>query len=102
MNKFTCHAPGLYTDSTDRWVISREDNGTWYSIRRCLGYGLLLDGVTLFPDMGANWHGDYNSLAAAKLAVLEMVADNYDPALEPGEAWTLANNAPHMEAADAR
>ena len=89
--KFTRHAPGLYTDATDRWIISREDRG-WYSIRRCLGYGPLLDGVTMFPDMGAIWYGDYFSLEEAKTAVLQMVANDYDPILDTNDAHRLADN----------
>lgn len=86
--KFTRWAPGLYTDHTNSWVISREDTRSWYSIRACLGLGTLLDGVTLFPDMGSIWHGDYHSLADAKQAVELMLATNQQPTLDNCDRWT--------------
>lgn len=89
--KFTRHAPGIYTDSTDRWVINRQGRN-WYSIRRCLGYGKCLDGATLFPDMSGIWYGDYTTLADAKNAVLQMVADGFNPQLDWRDAIVLEEN----------
>lgn len=78
MNKWTRYAPGLYVDPSQQWVISREDRN-WYSIRACLGFGYLLDGVTLFPDMGGDWYGDYNTLARTKAEVERMVTEGVKP-----------------------
>ena len=93
--KFTRHAPGIYTDATNRWVISCEGRN-WYSIRRCLGFGPLLDGVTMFPDMGGVWYSDHRTLADAKAEVLKMVADGFDPELPAGDANIMATNAERM------
>lgn len=87
--------PGLYVDSTNTWVISREDDRNWYSIRACLGWGLMLDGVTFFPDMGSVWHGDFWSLEEAKRAGEKMIAEGVEPRLEPCEKWQRSMNARH-------
>ena len=59
---------GLYVSPTGKWVINHEGPG-WYSVRELIGWGPLLDGVTMFPDSGDIWYGDYKTLAEAKASV---------------------------------
>lgn len=78
MISFKRYAPGLYVDSTETWVISREQRN-WYSIRKFLRLGPTLSGE-MFPDYGSIWYGDYSTLAEAKTAVTEMITDGFMPA----------------------
>jgi hypothetical protein len=66
--KWTRVCPGLYVDPSGKWIVSREGRG-WYSVRELTGWGRLLDGVTMFPEYGDIWYGDYFSLADAKASV---------------------------------
>lgn len=77
---FKRYAPGLYVDSTQQWVISRDCEATgnysaFYTIRKLLGFGPMLDGVTIMPDYDAVHHGEAYSLADAKRKVVAMVAE---------------------------
>lgn len=83
--------PGLYVDPTGRWVVSREERGL-YSIRACLGWGPLLDGVTLMPDYGGQWHGEYRTLAEAKWSVDLRNSVGEVPTLDTREQYRLEDN----------
>ena len=68
---FKRYAPGLYVDSTNTYVISRDVEATGayralYTIRRLTGFGTCLDGVTIMPDYSDVIETDTHSLAHAK------------------------------------
>lgn len=72
--KWTRVLPGLYTDSTDRWVITEDERSFW-TVRVLLGWGPSLSG-TMFPDYGGTFYGEAHTLAGAK-AIVERWGDNY-------------------------
>lgn len=81
--------PGLYVDSTNQLVISNEGRN-YYSIRRLVRWGVLLDGKTLFPEYGSVWLGDYRTLAEAKQAVIRMLEEQPvwgEDCMTPSEVW---------------
>lgn len=88
---------GLYVDPSETWVVNNEERG-WYSIRAFLGWGPLLDGTTMFPDYGSIWHGDYRTLAEAKMVVEQMVLNGETPALEPADLYRLEDNLARADA----
>ena len=76
---FRRYAPGLYVDSTNSWVITRDVEATGsykalYTIRECIGFGPLLDGVTMFPDYGDIIRGEYHLLAECKADIEQRIA----------------------------
>lgn len=75
--KFKRACAGLYVDSTETFVISREARNL-YSIRLFLNWGATSDGTPM-PDYGHIWYGDTITLAEAKLDVEEMVQQNFVP-----------------------
>lgn len=75
---FKRYAPGLYVDSTETWVITRDQDATsthkaTYTVRQCEGLGYLLDGITLFPDYGNMIWAQTTTLTQAKQAVSNLL-----------------------------
>lgn len=73
---FKRYAPGLYVDSTQTWVISRDieatgSYGALYTIRELFGFGPLVDGVTMFPDYSHKIMAEFDSLADAKADIIK-------------------------------
>jgi len=72
---FKRYAPGLYVDSTNTYVISRDVEATGayralYTIRRLTGFGTCLDGVTIMPDYSHIIESSSWSLADAKKCII--------------------------------
>ena len=79
--KFRRYAPGLYVDSTNTYVISRDVEATgsyraFYTVRRLLGFGPCLDGVTMMPDYDHVHLGQAHSLNEAKQHVADILTAN--------------------------
>lgn len=76
---FKRYAPGLYVDSTNTWVISRDREGTGsyrplFTIRRLIDIGPTLSGDP-FPDYDHVVMGEYTSLIDAKNGVRRNLID---------------------------